>query len=255
MVIPALTQGIDVGMVVTDTWVLAFFALIIYLRREDMREGYPLISERTGRPIATPFLTPPAKKTFLFEDGSTVTVPRETAERVPALKLVPGPVEGAASLPTGNPLIDAVGPASYAQRADHPEQTWEGENRLQPLRIATGWSINQGDPDPRGWGVVAADGISAGTVKEAWVDVVEPQVYYWEVASTGGRIVLVPARLAVVDEGSNLIRVESITAAQFANVPAIKNPNEVTLLEEDKITGYFAGGKLYALPARREPLI
>ena len=45
------------------------------------------------------------------------------------------------------------------------------------------------------------------------------------------------------------------TAAQFADVPAIKNPDQVTRLEEDKITGYFAGGLLYATPARLEPVL
>jgi photosynthetic reaction center H subunit len=255
MTIPGLTQDFDVGLLVIDTWVLFFFGLIIYLRREDMREGYPLVSERTGKPIETPFITAPPKKTFLFEDGSTLTLPREPNERTGGLKQVAGPVEGSAFVPTGNPLEDAVGPASYAGRQDHPDTTWEGESRIIPLRIATGWSLAEGDPDPRGWTVVGADEQVAGTVKEAWIDIVEPQVYYWEVATTGGRTVLVPARLAVVDDSQNKLVVESITAAQFGGVPGLKNPNQITLLEEDKITGYFAGGKLYATPARREPLI
>ena len=48
MTIPGLTQDFDVGLLVIDTWVLFFIGLIFYLRREDMREGYPLISERTA---------------------------------------------------------------------------------------------------------------------------------------------------------------------------------------------------------------
>ena len=74
-------------------------------------------------------------------------------------------------------------------------------------------------------------------------------------AIAGGRTVLVPARLSVVDETAGKLRVQSITAEQFADVPRLKNPNEVTLLEEDKITGYFAGGKLFALPERQEPVV
>ena len=201
------------------------------------------------------FINPPPKKTFLLEDGRTLTLPRAPNERTGGLKQVPGPVEGGAFVPTGNPMLDAVGPASYANRQDHPDETWEGEPRIMPLRVAAGWSLAEGDPDPRGWSVTGADGKTAGTVKEAWIDIVEPQVYYWEVATTGGRTVLVPARLSVIDEDANKIRVQSITAAQFANVPAIKNPNQITLLEEDKITGYFAGGKLFAEPSRQEPLI
>ena len=131
----------------------------------------------------------------------------------------------------------------------------EGEPRILPLRAAKAFFIDPRDPDIRGWDVVAADGNSAGTVTETWVDVVEPQVVYYEVTIAGGSTVLVPARLAVLDEDTNKLVVQSITAAQFANVPRIKNPNQVTLLEEDKITGYFAGGKLYATPDRQEPFV
>lgn len=50
------------------------------------------------------------------------------------------------------------------------------------------------------------------------------------------------------------IKVKSILSAQFAGVPRIKAPDSVTFLEEDRICGYFAGGHLYATPARSEPL-
>jgi photosynthetic reaction center H subunit len=38
-------------------------------------------------------------------------------------------------------------------------------------------------------------------------------------------------------------------------VPALRNPDVVTLLEEDKIVGFYGGGTLYALPSRTEPLL
>ncbi len=44
----------------------------------------------------------------------------------------------------------------------------------------------------------------------------------------------------------------SILAEQFATVPALQNPDEVTLREEDQITAYYGGGNLYATPLRRE---
>ena len=43
--------------------------------------------------------------------------------------------------------------------------------------------------------------------------------------------------------------------AQFADVPATRNTDKVTLLEEDKITAYYGGGTLYATPDRVEPLL
>ena len=51
------------------------------------------------------------------------------------------------------------------------------------------------------------------------------------------------------------IYVKSILAAQFAGVPALKNPDQVTKLEEDRITAYYGAGTLYAEPSRREPLV
>jgi photosynthetic reaction center H subunit len=38
-------------------------------------------------------------------------------------------------------------------------------------------------------------------------------------------------------------------------VPTTKHPDQVTLLEEEKIMAYYGGGTLYAHPSRKEPLI
>jgi photosynthetic reaction center H subunit len=38
-------------------------------------------------------------------------------------------------------------------------------------------------------------------------------------------------------------------------VPATRSPDQVTKLEEEKISAYYGGGTLYADPARSEPLI
>ncbi len=250
-----ITEHFDVAFMTLQVFFLFFAGLIVYLRREDKREGYPLVGERPGETAHGIFPATPAKKTFLLHDGSTVTVPRDIPERTLALKQAPGQLGGTPNVPTGNPLRDAVGPAAYALRQDHPDESWEGEARIVPLRVAKDFWIDPRDPDARGWEVVAADGKVAGTVKEAWIDRVEPQVYYYEVAIAGGQVVILPARLAVVDDSANKLLVESITAAQFADVPRLKNPNQITLLEEDKISGYFAGGHLYAEPSRQDPIV
>ena len=201
------TEHFDVAFIAINAFFLFFFGLIYYLRREDKREGYPLVEEGAGRLSDGIFPATPAKKTFLLQDGTTLTLPREPAERKLALKQVRGPSEGSPFVPTGNPLVDAVGPASYAQREDHPDMTWEGEARIVPLRVATDFWIAEGDPDVRGWDVVAADGKVAGTVKEAWIDRAEPQVFYYEVAIPSG-IVLLPARLALIDDSAKKVLVE-----------------------------------------------
>jgi photosynthetic reaction center H subunit len=46
-----------------------------------------------------------------------------------------------------------------------------------------------------------------------------------------------------------------VYARHFADVPGLKNPNEVTKLEEEKISAYYGGGTLYADAKRSEPLI
>jgi photosynthetic reaction center H subunit len=46
-----------------------------------------------------------------------------------------------------------------------------------------------------------------------------------------------------------------VYARHFAAVPALRNPNQVTKLEEEKISAYYGGGTLYADVKSSEPLI
>jgi photosynthetic reaction center H subunit len=92
-------------------------------------------------------------------------------------------------------------------------------------------------------------------VRDVWTDRAEPQIRYLEVEVTGGRRVLLPIGYAKFNVTRRCVNVRSILASQFAAVPALKNPDRVTLLEEDKITAYYAGGTLYATAARAEPFI
>jgi photosynthetic reaction center H subunit len=48
--------------------------------------------------------------------------------------------------------------------------------------------------------------------------------------------------------------VGAILAGQFANVPQTKSMEQITLLEEEKISAYYGAGTLYATPERQEPL-
>ena len=72
--------------------------------------------------------------------------------------------------------------------------------------------------------------------------------------SNDDRRVLVPMFLATINSAGT-VRVVSVTAPQFAAAPGIRNPEQVTLLEEDKICAYFGGGHFYATPERSEPLV
>lgn len=166
---------------------------------------------------------------------------------------------GSPLVPTGNPMVDGVGPAAWANRADVPDLTVRGEPKIVPMRVAPGYTIAAGDPDPRGMPVKACDGNIAGTIVDLWVNRSEPQVSFYEVELTNGQRRLLPAALVQWPHfglwGNDHVIVKAITAAQFADVPTTKRDDRVTLLEEDKIMAYYAGGHLYATQSRAEPII
>ena len=257
MEIGAITSNIDVAQVVLYVFWIFFFGLIFYLRQEDRREGYPLEADvETGRGPSIPATLMPRPKTFHLANGETVTVPNDKRDTRPIAAQRVGVWSGAPMQPTGNPLVDAVGPASYAERADRPDVTAHGDNRLQPMRSATGFVIEGRDPDPRGMDVIAADGKAAGTVTDCWVDVAEHLIRYFEVEVVGGGKVLLPVNFTDgIDGARNRVTVGAITAAQFADVPTTASPDQVTLREEDRITGYYGGGMLYATADRSEPFL
>ena len=175
---------------------------------------------------------------------------------VPADQYVGSPI-----LPTGDPMVDGVGPAAYAMRADVPDRTVHGDARIVPMRLAPGYHVEPRDPDPRGLPVRACDGQVAGTILDLWVDRAEPQVRYYEVRlAAGERRVLLPAALVQWPNFGwfgrmDHVKVKSITSDQFTRVPGTRRDDQVTLLEEDRIMAYYAGGHLYAKASRAEPLL
>jgi photosynthetic reaction center H subunit len=255
----AITGYIDVAQLTLYGFWLFFAGLIFYLRREDKREGYPLVSDRPDHMIVEGLPRTPAPKTFLLPHGGMTTAPRaEKIAPVKAERLLPW--FGAPFEPTGDPMIDGVGAAAFADRADTPELTYEGEARFVPLRVATEFSVEPEDPDPRGMTVIAADHVEVGVVRDLWIDRTEPHIAFFEIDAAvpdGRRTVLMPGPFASTITGGEVrqIRVEAITAAQFADVPATRDPERITALEEDRIAAYFAGGYRYATPARLGPVL
>jgi photosynthetic reaction center H subunit len=258
MGIGAFTRYIDIPQVVLYVFWIFFAGLIYYLRREDKREGYPLESDRSRFIRIEGFPRMPAPKTFQLPDGTTYQAPPGNPETREIRASAAQPWNGTPHHPAGNPMLDAVGPASYAERRNKPDVTVDGEPLIVPMRVATGYTVAAEDPDPRQMPVIAADGLTAGMVTDIWVDRAEPQIRYLEVRLAGAaeaRSVLLPIGYARINKRRRRIEVVSIQAAQFDNVPAHANPDLVTLLEEDEITGYYAGGHLYAEPSRMGPII
>lgn len=251
----AITGYIDVAQLVLYAFWIFFAGLVIYLRREDKREGYPLESERSKFIKVVGFPGLPAPKTFILpHGGGTRTAPREGEQSYEPAVEPNEPWPGAPLKPTGDPMIDGVGPAAYAIRPEVPDLTHGGEPKIVPLRVATDFSIEERDPDPRGKPVYGADGKVGATVVDVWVDRAEPQIRYLEVES-GERRVLLPINYVRVSQDGERIKVASILAEHFRSVPGLANPDLVTLQEEDKITAFYGGGHLYATAERQEPLI
>jgi len=252
----ALTNHFDVAEVVLATFVLFFIALVIYLQRESNREGFPLLDQNGNAMRSTGLTGIPAVKTFVLPRGEMAYAPRAEAPEVLGAAASAG-FPGAPLDPLGNKLTSGLGPAAFARRADVPDrQFFGGAPRIVPLRADAAMSLDPESIEPRGLPVLGADRVVAGTVHDVWVDRSETIVRYLEVALApgfGGRNVLVPSTMADIQAAGVLV--ESILAAQFADVPGTKVVNEVTLLEEDQISAYFGGGTLYATTARSEPLL
>ncbi len=228
----------------------AFFAfLIFYLQRENMREGYPLETE-DGEPAPNQGPFPlPGPKTFQLPHGrGDVTVPNGQREKRELALTRSATSEGYPHLPTGNPMLDGVGPAAWAPRRDIPELDGHGHNKIKPMSNAPGFIVSAGR-DPRGLPVQAGDQEVVGRVSELWVDVPEQMIRYLELDLNSGSKRLVP--MTMVRVWDDRVRIRSITSDMFESVPTIKSPAEVTLLEEDKIMAYYAGGTMYAADKRK----
>jgi photosynthetic reaction center H subunit len=247
-----ITGYIDLAQILLYVFWVFFAGLIWYLVMENHREGYPMESSSSGRAVVKGFPIP-EPKTFLLESGKRVTVPDLTRKEPAYNAVATSPSSGEPIQPKGDAMTAAVGPGAYVMREDVPERTSHGEPLIQPLRIARDFTVASQDVDPRGLPVMAGDGNQGGTVKDIWIDSAEMMFRYLEVEIQTGRTVLLPIAFSLIRR--NQVEVHAIYARHFAAVPALKNPNQVTKLEEEKISAYYGGGTLFADSHRSEPLI
>lgn len=256
---PQITQGIDVASLTLYAFFLFFLGLVFYLRREDRREGYPLEDEMSGR-IDTPGgpLSNASPKTFRLPFGhGTVSVPNNKRDPFDIKAYRTDRFGGAPIAPTGNPLIDGIGPAAWADRAKRPDVDYEGHARIVPISAAPGFTIAKGDPDPRGMPVLGADGQLAGTVRDIWIDKADRLIRYLEVEVGGiaGKHVLAPMMMAMINKSQRTVTIDALLSSQFADAPVIDAADTITLYEEERVQAYFGGGYLYATRERQEPLL
>ena len=247
----AITQYVDVAQIVLYLFWIFFAGLIYYLIRENHREGYPMDSGRENGPKIVGWPVP-GPKTFKMADGHQTLAP-DFSRPDGAYQGQPSHGWNGAPLePVGDPLLAGVGPGAWAQRADVPDLTYHGEAKIVPLRVATDHEVSVQDVNPIGLPVIGGDGEVAGHVKDLWVDRSETLFRYLEVELPNGQSVLTPTPFARIRRKE--VEVASILSYQFANVPKLRNPDQITLLEEEKVSAYYGAGTLYATPSRQEPL-
>lgn len=257
-----IVGSIDLVEIIFTLFWLFFAVLVFYIQREARREGFPMISDR-GNGVIEVRANPDVvnhKKVFHTAQGHEVAVPRPVdmdfeinVKARPAATFPGAPLE-----PTGDPLVDGVGPAAWSDRQDTPDTCLDGSPRIVPMRNHSSFHIDSRDPDPRGRDVIAADGEKVGVVSDAWIDLPEPMIVYLEVdldEAVGSGKVLVPFAFVDIRNNRDTIVCDAVLAEQFARAPRIKESDTITLLEEDKVQGYFGGGALLATPERSMPLL
>lgn len=253
---PNLTAGIDVALLVFWAFVLFFICLVFYLRREDRREGYPLEDETSGRldTVGGPMHTASVKSFLLPFGHGVVTAPTKGREPVNIAARRTDRFSGAPYAPTGDPLVDGIGPAAWANRAKRPDLDMDGHPRIVPLSRTAGYGIAAKDSDLNGWPVIGADGAVAGMVSDLWIDTADRLVRYIQIADEGAPL-LAPMMMAKVDRRHRRVILDALNGAQFVGVPRLAATDQITLYEEERVAAYFGGGYLYANAARQEPLL
>ncbi|SDE20459.1 photosynthetic reaction center subunit H [Limimaricola pyoseonensis] len=235
-------------------FLIFFIGLVVYLQRENMREGYPLENDDGTKSSNEGVFPIPDSKTFILPHGrGPRTVPDDIAERSELPLARTAVSQGFPMEPVGDPLTGGVGPASWAPRRDVPELDGTGHPKIVPMAAAEGFFVSAGR-DPRGLPVVSGDNVEVGRVTDLWIDEPEQEVRYLEYELSpefGEGARLVPIQL--VRLWGRRARVRTLYAHQFASVPTIASHSQITLLEEDKVSAYYAGGILYATPARLAP--
>ncbi|TDL78230.1 photosynthetic reaction center subunit H [Palleronia sediminis] len=230
-------------------WIF-FAGLIYYLQTENMREGYPLeLEDGSVSPNQGPFPVPKPKTINMPFGRPDVVVPSAENEANHArteLAMARTAVgEGFPHKPTGDPIVDGVGPASWTPRGDLPELTGEGHVKIQPMSSLEEFTVSAGR-DPRGMPVVAKDDPVIGTVVDLWVDVPEQLIRYLEIEidpQFGGGRRLMPMQFVRVRP--RFVDAMTLSSHRATQIPQLKSAEQITLLEEERIVAFFGGGLLY----------
>ncbi len=118
---------------------------------------------------------------------------------------------------------------SYSDRSEDQSEDRNAPDQ-QPRIAALGdlgdFQIADGYPDPRGWDVVGANGLTVGKVHDLIVDTGEMRTRYLDVSLDKDAVgadddydVLVPIGAAKVDDIQDVVTLASLSTAQLASLP------------------------------------
>lgn len=238
----------DGALILTWAFFIFFGGLVYWLRREDKREGYPMVDISPANQPIEGFPEAPEPKTYTRMHRPPTEMPhRYGSSKVQAERLLRFP--GAPLVPVGNPLLAEVGPGAFPLREDEPLLA-HGTPQVVPLRVARDWSVAKRDTDPRGLTVYDSRHAAVGTVSELWVDRSVKILRYLEVTLTvpeaAGRRVLLPIYYADISKRRRWVRVRALLAHQFADVPALASADQITAREEDHVNAYYSSGFIFS---------
>lgn len=145
--------NLDLASISLWLFFIFFVGLVIWIQRENQREGYPLVDEDGSQADAGSVFPNPSDKTFKLPHGrGDYTVPSgQTAERTDIDgKLTKEFDSGGFPFdPKGDPLADGVGPASWAPRRDEPELDGHGHPKIIPMSGSESFRVSAGRDPPR----------------------------------------------------------------------------------------------------------
>ncbi len=128
-----------------------------------------------------------------------------------------------------------------------PDSTMQGNSdyRLARLEELDGYRVAEGDPDPRGWEVRAADGRTIGQVDSLIADTGAMKVRYLGVELDKDalrlpedRHVLVPIGGARLDEKDDVVDLSTLSSAQVVTFPAYRH-GKISRDDEHRLMGQF----------------
>lgn len=119
-------------------------------------------------------------------------------------------------------------------------------DRVVPLGRLSDYKVAEGDPDVRGWEVLASDGRKIGEVEELLVDTTAMKVRYLEVdvdeglmADAGDRHVLIPIGYARLERERDSITVDGLSSTDLHAIPAYDSGTGLTREHETAVRSHF----------------